>query len=283
MSPTNGTTRAARAHLPTRALFWVAVTIVLVFFLFPPVWLVLTSLKTYKDAFAMPPVLFFRPTFASYLQILTDGKFVWYAVHSTVVAFGSTAISLLVGTPAAYALAKMRFRWSHDLSLFILGSRIAPPIMTLFPLYLIFFHVHLLDNLLALVITYVAVELSLVIWMLETFFEDVPDEIREAALVDGTSEVGAFLRIMLPLVRSGLAATAILSLIQAWNEFLFALVLTGSNSSTLPVGITSFLTFQGTEWGPLTAAGTLVMIPMLIFGLLVQKPLVRGMTLGAVK
>ncbi|QBD83396.1 carbohydrate ABC transporter permease [Ktedonosporobacter rubrisoli] len=273
----------AYARAVRRVLFWLAVIVVLVFFLFPPVWLLLTSLKNYKDAFAMPPVLIFKPILDNYVQVLGNADFLGYAWHSVVVAIVSSGLSLLIGAPAAYALAKMRFKGRDDLALFVLGSRIAPPLMLLFPLYLIFFHIHVLNSLPALIVTYITMELPFTVWILSTFFEDVPDEIREAALVDGEGEFGAFLHVMLPLIRSGLAATAILCIIQSWNEFLFALILSGNHSSTLPVGITSFMTFQGTQWGPLTAAGTLVMIPILIFCLLVQKPLVRGMTLGAVK
>jgi ABC-type glycerol-3-phosphate transport system permease component len=264
-------------------LFWLALIGVLVFFLFPPLWLLVTSLKNYKDAFAMPPVLVFIPTITSYLNVLGNADFLGYAVNSVLVAIGSTVLSLAIGAPAAYAMAKLRFRQRDDFALFVLSARIAPPIMTLFPLYMIFFHLQLINTLPVLIIIYITMELPFAIWLLATFFEDVPDELREAGLVEGLSEFGTFWYIMLPLIRSGLAATAILCVIQSWNEFLFALVLAGGGSSTLPVGITSFLTFQGTEWGPLTAAGTLVMIPILIFCLLVQKPLVRGMTLGAVK
>ena len=155
--------------------------------------------------------------------------------------------------------------------------------MFVLPMFFLVTRLGLRDSYPVIILIYLVVNLPFAILMLNTFFEDVPVEIREAALIDGCSEWTCFSRIIAPIAKGGIAATAILTLLLTWNEFLIALVLTGQRTQTLPVAITSFLTFQGTEWGPLTAAGTMIMVPMLILGLFVQRYLVRGLTMGSVK
>jgi ABC-type glycerol-3-phosphate transport system permease component len=192
-------------------------------------------------------------------------------------------IALVIGVPGAYSLAQFNFRAKKNIGFFILSVRIAPPIMSLLPLFVVFNRLHLVGTRVSLVIMYIVFNLPLSVWIMQVFFRDVPRELREAAIMDGCSEIRTFLSIMVPLVQNGLLATTVLCMIQSWNEYLFALVLSGQDTQTLPVAISSFMTFQGIEWGPISAAGVVVMLPMILFGLLSQKNLVRGMTLGAVK
>ena len=263
--------------------FWIAIVVILLFFLFPPIWLFLTSIKTFRDAFAIPPKLFFTPTFANYLNVFATKQIQAFLLNSIIISAVSTAIALLIGVPAAYALARFEFAGKKNLSFFILSVRIAPPIMTLFPLYVVFSRLNLIGTRLSVIVMYVVFNLPLAVWIMQIFFRDISGELRDAALIDGCSELRVLLRVMLPLVRSGLSATSILCVIQAWNEYLLALVLTSQKSQTMPVAISSFMTYSGIEWGPISAAGVVVMIPMIAFGLMVQKNLVRGLTLGAVK
>jgi len=275
--------KSSSTWMVKRGLFWVVLIIILGFFLFPPVWLLSTSLKNFKDAFAIPPKIIFTPTFENYAYVFSNGDFARYILNSIVISFVSTFICMLLGVPGAYAIACFEFKRKKDLSFFILSTRIAPPIMSLLPLYIIFNKLELIGSRFPLIIMYILMNLPLVIWIMPVYFREIPLELREAAIIDGCSELKVFWKVMIPLVRSGLAATSILCIIQAWNEFLFALVLSGNDSQTLPVAVTSFMTFQGTQWGPLSAAGTIIMIPMIIFGFMVQKSFVKGMTLGAVK
>lgn len=264
-------------------LFWIFIVVTLLFFLFPPIWLFLTSVKTFRDAFTIPPKLFFTPTFENYRNVFATKQIQAFLLNSIIVSACSTTVALLIGVPAAYALARFEFAGKKNLSFFILSVRIAPPIMTLFPLYIVFNQLHLIGTRFSVVVMYVVFNLPLAVWIMQIFFREVAGELRDAALIDGCSEARVLLSVMLPLVRSGLSATSILCVIQAWNEYLMALVLTSQKSQTMPVAITSFMTYSGIEWGPISAAGVVVMVPMIVFGLMVQKNLVRGLTLGAVK
>ena len=266
-----------------RVLFWLILLFVLTFFLFPLYWLMLTSLKTFRDAFALPPKIFFIPTFENYIDVFTGKQLYLYIFNSTFVVVGSMMLSLILGLPGAYALAQFEFRGRRQIGLFVLGVRVAPPILSLFPLYIIFSRIGLIGSRTALIVMYMVFNLPLAIWLMIAFFREIPGEIREAALIDGCREFQIFRLIVIPLVKSGLAATSILCVIQAWNEYIVALVLTKQSTQTLPVVITSFMTYSGIEWGPISAAGVIVTIPMFVFGLLAQKNLVKGLTLGAVK
>jgi len=275
--------RPSRANIVRSSVFWLVIGLLLLFFLFPPVWLALTSLKNFNDAFAIPPRLLFRPILDNYRDVFSTKQIQPYLVNSIVICAASTVVALLIGVPGAYALATFEFRGKKNLSFLVLSVRIAPPIMTLFPLYIIFTHIGLIGTRLSVILMYVVFCLPLTVWSMQIFFKDISSEIRDAALIDGCSEVRVFASIMLPLVRSGLSATSILCAIQCWNEYLLALVLTSQRSQTLPVAITTFMTYSGIEWGPISAAGVIIMVPMIVFGLMVQRNLVRGLTMGAVK
>lgn len=266
-----------------KILIWSVIAIVVVLAIFPVVWLASTSLKNEREAFSTPPVWIFRPIFDNYISIFRDYDFGKYLLNSIVVGGFSVLSALFLGTTAAYALSRFRFRGKSQLSFYILSTRIAPPIFIILPLYLIYSKIGLIDNYLSLILLYTVYNLAFVVWLMREFFATVPEEIDEAGLIDGCTRWQVFFKIDLPLVKSGLVATSIFIFIQSWNEFITAMVMTGSRTKTLPVAVSSFMTAQGTLWGPMAAAGTVVMLPMLIFGLIVQRDLVRGMTLGAIK
>jgi len=253
----------------------------------PVYWMVTISLKSEVDQFAAPPRWFkFAPTLAHYYDAFYTRAFGQYLLTSVTVAILSTIFALTLGTLAAYGLSRFRLRGNLDLrlSMWILSTRMFPPIVTAVPLFLMMRYLRLLNTISSLVIVYTALNLPFVVWMMRGFFRELPRELEEAAMVDGDSRLGALVRVVLPLVTPGLAATAVFCLIVSWNEFLLALVLTQTDASmTLPVGIAGRVTQYEIKWGVMSAAGVVAMIPILVFAMAVQRYLVRGLSLGAVK
>jgi multiple sugar transport system permease protein len=266
-----------------KIIFIVITVVVFAFILFPPIMLFLTSIKTEVDALSFPPKWIFRPTPDNYTDIFHTSRFLRYLQNSVIVAAMNTAVSIGLGSLAAYSLARFKFRGSENLAFWILSIRMMPPVAAIIPLYIIMKNLHLLDTPWCLVIVYLTFNLPFVVWMMKGFFEDVPREIEEGALIDGCSDFGVFRKVALPLAAPGLAATAILVFIFSWNEFLFALILTGTKAVTLPVGIIGYMKETGINWGYMTAGGTLALIPVIVFTVLVQKHLVKGLTFGALK
>ncbi|HKO95789.1 MAG TPA: carbohydrate ABC transporter permease [Pyrinomonadaceae bacterium] len=253
----------------------------------PVYWLLTISLKREVDQFAVPPRWFsFTPTLEHYTDAFVNRSFGQYLWTSMVVAVSSTFLALVIGTFAAYALARLKMPrgLNRKLSLWILSTRMFPPIVTVVPLFLMMRDLYLLNTRLSLIIIYTGFNLPFVVWMMIGFFAEVPRELEEAAMIDGDTRLGALRRVLLPLVAPGLAATAIFCLIVSWNEFLFALVLTQTDAAmTLPVGIAGRVTQYEIKWGVMSAAGVVAMLPILVFALAVQRYLVRGLSLGAVK
>lgn len=253
----------------------------------PVYWMLTISLKTEVDQFASPPRWFrFAPTLAHYYDAFSTRSFGRYLITSAVVATLSTSCAMVLGTMAAYGLARFRLRGhlGSRLSLWILSTRMFPPIVTAVPLFLMMRDFRLINTIGSLVIVYTALNLPFVVWMMRGFFKELPRELEEAAMVDGDSRLGALVRVILPLAAPGLAATAVFCLIVSWNEFLLALVLTQTDAAmTLPVGIAGRVTQYEIQWGVMSAAGVVAMVPILVFALAVQQYLVRGLSLGAVK
>ena len=253
----------------------------------PVYWMITISLKTEIDQFASPPKWFsFTPTLEHYYDAFVTRSFGQYLLTSAIVAVVSTACALVIGTLAAYGLTRFRLPYNlgRKLSLWILSTRMFPAIVTAVPLFLMMRDLRLLNTKLALIVVYTGFNLPFVVWMMRGFFAEVPRDLEEAALVDGDSRLGALVRVVLPLVTPGLAATAVFCLIVCWNEFLFALVLTQTDAAmTLPVGIAGRVTQYEIKWGVMSAAGVVAMVPILIFALAMQRYLVRGLSLGAVK
>ncbi len=273
-----------------RAKAWVAYLVVgfaLVYTVFPVLWLVSNSFKTRLDMFAMPPIwIVDNPTLYSYVQTFIERPFVQYMVNSAIVAVGTTILSLVIGTLAGYALARFHYpgRMKYHVSFWILSTRMLPPIVTIMPLYIFFSFFDLLNTKTALVIAYTGFNLPFVVWMMRSYFAEIPAELEESAMVDGDTRMGAFVRVILPLARPGLAATAIFCLILSWNEMLFALIITETTSAnTLPIGIAGRITQYKTEWGEISAAGFAACVPIIVFAFVVQRHLVRGLSFGAVK
>ena len=274
----------------------------MLFALFPILWAYLSSLKMPEDIFATPPKLIFTPTLHNYevvlglkigteLETVTEAaagtgvvsQFPRYFLNSLIVSAGTTSAALVIGCAAAYALARFRFVAKRYVLLSIIFIRMIPPIVMVVPFYVLWREAGLMDTHVGLIIAYLSFNLPFTIWMMRGFFVDIPVELEESAMVDGASRLIALTRIVLPLAAPGMAATAIFALLLSWNEFLFAVLLTADNAKTLSPSILNYLTDKAILWGRLYAAGCIVLLPVLVFSLAVQKNIARGLTGGAVK
>lgn len=266
-----------------RPLSYVIVVLAVVLSLFPFVWLLLTSLKPEALTFAIPPAWIFKPTLDSYEQVFLHSPFARYFLNSLAVALGTTFLALSSGTLAAYAFARFRFLGNTSLQVVMLLPKVIPPVAIIIPLFVLFQGVGLIDNHLALILSYLSFTIPIAVWMMIGFIRDVPVSIEESAIIDGASKTQVLTRIVLPIVAPGMAATAILCFIYSWNEFLYAVILTGRTAKTVPVAITGFITNRDILWGRIAASGTVVLMPVFIFALSVQRHLVRGLSQGAIK
>ena len=279
--------RSRTTAIVQRVAAYLTIAVALVITLFPVYWIASNSFKYDIDIFSVPPQWFpVNPVLKHYYAAFVERPFLQYALNSLIIAVATTFVSLVLGTMAGYALARFQYpgQWRYQISFWILSTRMMPPIVTIIPLYIAFNYLDMLNTKPAVVIAYTAFNLPFATWMMKSYFQDLPVELEEAAMVDGDTRWGAFLRVALPLARPGLAATAIFCLIISWNEFLLALVLTlTERSQTLPIGIAGRVTQYNTYWGEISAAGFTACIPIMIFAFIVQKHLVRGLSFGAVK
>jgi multiple sugar transport system permease protein len=284
--------------------------------LVPLLWIFATSFKSPPDSIAYPPKLLFRPSVEGYCNLFTTqsrqtaeyiaklpppsgicesivrernmvivgpSNFVPRFVNSLVIAFGSTALSVLLGLCAAYAFSRLRVPGKDDLLYFILSTRMMPPIAVAIPIYLMYRQLGLSDTRLGMILLYSAVNLSLAVWLLKGFIDEIPPEYEEAALVDGYTRLQAFRKVVLPQAATGIVATAIFCLIFAWNEYAFAVLLTSGNAQTAPPFIPIIIGEGGQDWPAVAAASTVFLIPILVFTVLLRKQLLRGITFGAVR
>jgi len=283
----NGTMKQKRLdmRLARRSIFYAVLAFLLLVLLFPIVWTFLTSVKTRVDALAIPPRWLFLPTLQNFREVLFafDVQIPRSLVHSIIIASSTTFITSLLALPAAYAIARWRSRSRGVLSFAILFARMLPPMVIIIPFYILYVSLNLFDTYGGLIFLYVASTLPLAIWIMIIFIEDVPQEIEEAALIDGCSRLGVITRVVLPLVRGGLGASAIFVFLETWNEFLFALMLTSTNTRTVQVSLYGFITLEETQWGLLTATAGMIMVPVIVLAFIFQKYIVKGMTLGAVR
>jgi multiple sugar transport system permease protein len=267
-------------------LRWVTVALALAITVVPFFWLVTTSFKRQVDYLAYPPQIIPPAwTLEGYRVLFEQQDLGHFFANSVIITVTSTALAVFLGALAAYSLARARFPFKLNgiLAFWMLLTRMYPAIATAIPYFLIMRDLHLLDTRPALIVTYTAFNLPFVIWLLIGFYEELPIELERAAMIDGCGAWQRFWKIVLPLSAPALVATAILSAVLAWNEFLFAVMLTRVNAKTLPVVMSGFITDKGTQWDQMTALGVITVLPVLVFALIVQRYLVRGLTLGAVK
>jgi sorbitol/mannitol transport system permease protein len=266
------------------AISTVAAWIVGFLIFFPILWMVLTSFKTELDAFAIPPkFLFFQWTLENYATVQQRSDYVHHAINSIVVAGGSGLIALLIAVPAAWSMAFSPTKRTKDVLLWMLSTKMMPPVGVLVPIYLIYRDFGLLDSLTGLVIILCLGNLPIVIWMLFTYFKEIPKDILEAARMDGATIGRELIYVLTPMAIPGLASTLLLNLILAWNEAFWTLNLSTSEAAPLTVFIASYSSPEGLFWAKLSAASTLAIAPILVLGWFSQRQLVRGLTFGAVK
>jgi sorbitol/mannitol transport system permease protein len=268
---------------PASKVLWTIVgwLVVLVFF-FPVLWMWLEAFKTEPQAASSPPTIFFVPTLLEFQEVMS-GDFPPFFINSAIASLGSTLLVLVLGLPAAYALAIRPVKRTQDVLFFFISTRFLPFAASLVPLYLLARDLHLLDNIFALTLIYTTINLPLGVWLLRSFLLEIPHDLFEAARVDGASFLTELVRIVVPLIAPGIAATSLICLIFSWNEFFYAVNFTSSTAATAPVFLVGFISGRGLFYAKLAAAATLASLPVLLAGWVAQKQLIRGLTMGAVK
>jgi len=256
-------------------------SVILLVMLLPYVWLILTTFKNRADIFSGDPFAAFIPTLDNYRVAFIQKDFLRNLMNSTVVAIVATSIAMAVGVPAAYALSRSSGKGGTLILFALLAARLLPVVVLAVPLFLILANVGLVGSYAAPVIAHLTFLVPFVCWMMRGFFLAVPRELDEAALMDGASRARYFFTLLLPMTRGPLAATAIFAIINSWNELLYGLILTNKSTATLPVATPSLLTPIGTFWGQIAAVGVVTTLPVLVFALLAQRHIIRGMTGGA--
>lgn len=248
----------------------------------PFVWMVMVSFRNKVDIIN-PAKLIVEPTLKNYQSIIQDSNILHFFKNSLIVAVASTLISLIVGTFAAYGFARYNWKKREDRAFWVLSQKFLPPMAVVIPFFLMASMCQLLDTQLVLIICYTTFNIPFTIWMMRGFIEDMPVELEEAAWVDGCSRFQGMIKILLPLITPGLVATAIFCVINSWNEFVFANFLTSIRAKTIPTSVMMYLSVSGVKWGEMAATGTLAVLPVLIFAVIVQKHMIRGLTFGSVK
>jgi multiple sugar transport system permease protein len=312
-------TTAHSVVAPTTFSKWIAGTIVILYALItiiPLLWIFATSIKSPPDSIAYPPKLWFQPSIEGYCNLFTTrtrqtpeyinslpaaanfcdevtrkrnmviagpSNFVPRFVNSLVIAFGSTFCAVFLGTLAAYGFSRFKIPLADDLLFFILSTRMMPPIAVAIPIYLMYRELGLSDTALGMILLYTAVNVSLAVWLLKGFIDEIPREYEEAAMIDGYSRLQAFWRVVLPQATTGIAATSIFCLIFAWNEYAFAALLTSGTAQTAPPFIPQIIGEGGQDWPAVASGTTIFLVPILVFTILLRKQLLRGITFGAVR
>lgn len=262
-----------------RTAFGLTIIIVLMLFAFPFLWMILDSFKN-QVQITSGALFNFTPTLDNYKSVFGEYDFMPFIVNSFVVALVSTVGALILGLPAAYAIARFRMQ---GMGVLILCARIVPGITFLIPWFILFTHLHLVDTYTALILSHMLVGLPFVIWIMISFFEALPEELEEAAKIDGCSDFTAFLRVVLPISGPGIITSSLLAFIFSWNNFMFSVILAGENTKTLPVAVFNFLSYSSIDWGGLMAAACIITVPVIVIALLAQRYVVSGLAAGAVK
>ena len=275
----------ARRKKPLRAYSYqifrtIMLILIVLVFLAPLVWMFLASLKTNVDIYDATKTLIFTPTTENYETVLGRNNYLSFVFNSFWVAFASTGLSIIIGVPAAYSMSRFAMRRS---ALVVLMARIIPGVSLLVPWYYVFSNLSLVGGYGVLILSHMFVALPLIVYIMMSYFDSMPLELEESARVDGLTHIGAFRRITLPLSLAGVATAGILAFIFSWNNFMFALVLSGADTKTLPVAIFNFVSYASIDWGGLMAASVVVTIPIMIIALFTQKYIVSGLTAGATK
>lgn len=278
-------TQSATLGVIVRKVFlWLLAACLLSVWVFPVLWALLTSFKTERDVLAYPPMLIFEPTLSNYYDVIFGSSSIlpnlW---SSTVVSVSTTLLTMLFAVPAAYAMARLRYPAKRSSGFYVLATQMLPPVGLIIPFYLVLQKIGGLDTYSGLTAIYLTFSLPFAIWLMVSYFEDIPFEMEEAALLDRAGRFRTLWYVILPQVRGGIAVTTVFVFLNAWNEFLFAVVLTGNNVRPVTVAMFNFISVEQTQWARLAAGSMLAMAPVIIVGLFAQRHIVKGLTVGAVK
>jgi multiple sugar transport system permease protein len=268
-----------------RLVATLAITLIfLLAWMFPILWSVLNSFKTDRDVLAYPPKLLFTPTLGAYRDVLFGStSMLPNLLSSMVISIGTTVITVLMAVPAAYALARLRFRGKKFAGFYVLATQMLPPVGIIIPYFLILRKIGWIDTYQGIILIYLSFSLPFAIWLMVSYFEDIPFEMEDAAYLDGASRLRTLWRIIIPQVRGGIAVTIVFVFLNAWNEFLFAVVLSGNTVRPVTVAMFNFVSVEQTLWAKLAAVSVLAMLPVVVLGIIAQKNIVKGLTVGAVK
>lgn len=300
------TTGRSPLRIVGEVLFWLALVAALVFFLFPLAWMLITSVKARSEVTLLPPTFVpyvqFQPTLDNYLAVFTKASelgtitsggaesrqfeisaFPGALANSVIIAGATTILSVLLGTLAAYAFSRFRIKGESDLLFFILSTRMLPPIVVLVPIFLMFSNIGLRESYIGITLLYITVGLPFVVWMMKGFFDEIPKEYEEAAMVDGYSRIQAIYKIVIPEALPAMLATAVFVLITAWNEFVFVQLLNPSKGTTVPPFLYAIIGYGQIEWGRMAATSVVFLLPVVLFTFAVRQNLLRGVTFGAVR
>ncbi|MBK5201134.1 MAG: carbohydrate ABC transporter permease [Spirochaetaceae bacterium] len=263
-----------------KILHTLLILIILIPIIFPFIWMVMSSIKTQVDIIAWPPRFIFKPTLINFEKVFIEQNFFHYLKNSVIVAVFAVLLSLIIGLPAAYSIARFK---QKKIAVFILVARLLPGISFLMPWYIVFSRLHLMDSYTALILSHILIALPLVVWVMSPYFDAVPIELEEAAMVDGLPQQKSFIMIVLPLSTPGIVTATTLSFIFSWNNFMFSQVLSQQKTRTLPIAVYNFLSYVEVDWGAVMAAAVAIMTPAIIITMIFQKYVVQGLTAGAVK
>lgn len=267
----------------TKILIYCAAFIVLVYTLFPVYYCISTATKSAVDAFSIPPKWLWAPTMDNFLQVISTAGFMRSFLNSFIVAVLTTSLSLLFGVPCSYALARSKTRATHFIGVWIMLTRMLPAMGFAVPYYFLYKKVGLSDTYIGLTLIYLTTQLPFTAWLLSGFCRAVPEEIEEAARIDGCTLVQALIRVVIPVIKPGISTAAVFAFMHSWNEYFYAKLISGASTRPVSYAVHKFVNDVGTNWGLLCAASCMVALPMIIFALFAQKSLVRGLTAGAVK
>lgn len=270
---------------PVRSALLVVVSVAfIVAWVFPIVWSVLNSFKTEQDILAYPPKFIFEPTLAAYQQVLFGAQSILPNVWSSIViSVGTTVLTMLLAIPAAYALARLKVPGKRSAGFYVLATQMLPPVGIIIPYFLVLRNIGWMDTYHGIIIIYLSFSLPFAIWLMVSYFEDIPLEMEEAAAVDGAGRLTTLWRIIIPQVKGGIAVTVVFVFLNAWNEFLFAVVLSGNTVRPVTIAMFNFVSVEQTLWAQLAAVSVIAMLPVVILGIVAQSHIVKGLTVGAVK
>ena len=267
-----------------RLALWALAGVLLAVWAFPVIWGLLTSFKTERDVLAYPPVWLFKPTLDNYREVIFGTSSILPNLWSSIiVATASTLLTMLIAIPAAYALARLHYPGRKASGFYVLATQMLPPVGLIIPYYLVLQKIGMLDSYSGLTAIYLTFSLPFAVWLMVSYFEDIPYEMEEAALLDRAGRVRALWYVILPQVRGGIAVTTVFVFLNAWNEFLFAVVLGGNRVRPVTVAMFNFISVEQTQWARLAAGAMLAMAPVILIGLFAQRHIVKGLTVGAVK